>query len=75
MQILLFFEIHFILMLGVGKAAPAQLLLHSKSNLRRTRAAGQKAGFMGMLLPAPKAHEVRQGPCRSPQGGLWDAGK
>ena len=35
----------FISMLGVGKAAPAQFILRGKMNLRRTRAAGQKAGF------------------------------
>ena len=28
-----------------GKAAPAQFILRGKMNLRRTRAAGQKAGF------------------------------
>ena len=33
-------------MLGVGKAAPAQFRLLSKRNLRRTCAAGQKAGMM-----------------------------
>ncbi len=32
-------------MLGVGKAAPAQFILRGKMNLRRTRTAGQKAGF------------------------------
>ena len=32
-------------MLGVGKAAPAQFVLRSKTNLRRISAAGQKAGF------------------------------
>ena len=36
----------FISMLGVGKAAPAQFILRGKMNLRRTRAAGQKAGFV-----------------------------
>ena len=36
-------------MLGVGKAAPAQFILRGKMNLRRTRAAGQKAGGVGLL--------------------------
>jgi len=36
-------------MLGVGKAAPPQFILLRKTNLRRTRAAGQKAGLGGYL--------------------------